>query len=74
MTHIAYYLDDAAEKITRVKISKHTSLEEAIAATKSHAEMHVRYNGIIDEDFEDGAYDMAANLGGSIRIYGAEPN
>jgi hypothetical protein len=74
MTYAAYYLDDAGLKVTRVEISSHNSLDEAIAATKNHAEKHVRYNGIVDEEVENGAYDMAANLSGSIRIYGAEPN
>ena len=74
MTYAAYYNDDAGLKITRVQISSHSTLEEAIAATKNHAELHVRYEGIIDEETEDGAYDMVANLGGSLRVYGAEPN
>ena len=74
MTYVAYYFDDAAEKNTRVEISNHGTLGEAIDATKDHAEKHVRYSGIIDEETEDGAYDMVANLGGLIRVYGAEPN
>lgn len=74
----AYYLDESACGIKRVHLSNHRFMWQAIDAIKAHAARHKYYRGILDEELDSDAYgeygyDMAAQLGSSIRIYGAEP-